>query len=77
MNRNTKYISKIFKEETGDGILDYINILRIRKAQEILLTRSISVEEVSAMVGYASTRTFRRSFTKIVGMTPSGYLESN
>lgn len=77
MNKNSKYVSKVFKEETGEGILEYINLLRIRKAQEILLTKSISQEELSAMVGYASTRTFRRSFIKIVGTTPSEYLESN
>ena len=76
MHRNPKYISKVFKEETGEGILDYINLLRIRKAQEILLTRSVSVETVSEMVGYASTRTFRRCFAKVVGVTPSGYLEN-
>lgn len=77
MHRNPKYISKVFKEETGEGILDYINVMRIRKAQEIMLTRNISVEEVSAMVGYASVRTFRRSFAKIVGMTPGSYVLKN
>ena len=77
MNRNSKYVSKVYKDETGEGILDYINILRIRKAQELLLTKNVSVDQVSVLVGYASTRTFRRSFVKIVGMTPSEYLERN
>ena len=74
MNRNPVYISKIYKEDTGEGILDYLNALRIKKAQELLLDGGISVEEVGQMVGYASTRTFRRSFTKIVGMTPGSYV---
>lgn len=73
MNRNPVYISKIYKEDTGEGILDYLNALRIKKAQELLLEGGISVEEIGQMVGYASTRTFRRSFTKIVGMTPGSY----
>ena len=75
MNYNFRHLSKVFKEEKGEGILDYINTLRIRKAQEILLTREVSVEEAGEMVGYASTRTFRRNFTKIVGMTPGRYQE--
>lgn len=77
MQKNPQYISKVFKNETGEGILDYINVLRIRKAQEILLTRKISMEKVAEMVGYASVRTFRRSFAKVTGMTPSGYLEND
>lgn len=74
INRNSKYISKVFKDETGESILDYINVLRIRKAQQILLVKRVPVEELSEMVGYASARTFRRSFMKITGMTPGAYL---
>jgi len=69
------YISKIYKEDTGEGILDYLNALRIKKAQELLRKGGVSVEDVGAMVGYATTRTFRRSFTKIVGVTPKGFCE--
>ena len=76
MQKNPQYISKVFKNETGEGILDYINVLRIRKAQEILLTRKISMEKVAEMVGYASVRTFRRNFARVMGMTPSGYLDN-
>lgn len=75
-HRSSGYVSKMFREETGEGILDYINQLRIRKAQELLLTGKFLVEEVGEMVGYTSVRTFRRSFTKIVGETPSSYLET-
>ena len=75
LNRNPRYISTVFKKESGEGILDYVNTLRIRKAQEILLNERVSLEEVSAMVGYANVRTFRRAFTKVVGMVPSSYLE--
>ena len=77
MNKNPKYVSRIFKEETGEGISDYINNLRIKKAQEIMITESKTIEEVGALVGYGSPRTFRRIFTKIVGMPPSSYLEKN
>jgi len=30
------YVSKIFKEQTGEGILEYINRVRIRKAKELM-----------------------------------------
>lgn len=77
VNRNPRYISTLFRKETGEGILDYVNRLRIRKAQEILLNSKVTLEELSNMVGYSNVRTFRRAFSKIVGMVPSSYLEKN
>lgn len=77
ITRNSRYVSKIFKEETGEGINDYINALRMKRAKELLLMRKYTIEEVGEMVGYASTRTFRRSFVKVVGVTPSDFMEKN
>ena len=74
LGRNSRYLSKVFKEETGEGILDYVNELRISKASKLLSKGTYSVETVGEMVGYASTRTFRRTFTKIVGTTPGNFL---
>ena len=73
IKRNSKYISKVFKEETGRSILDYIHNLRIRKAKLLMKAGGYSLEEISEKVGYASVMTFRRSFVKIVGMTPGEY----
>jgi len=74
LGRNSRYLSKVFREETGKGILDYVNELRISKASDLLADGSYSVEAVGEMVGYASTRTFRRTFAKIVGTTPGNFL---
>lgn len=76
INKNPKYISRVFKETMGEGILDYVNRIRITKAKEIIATRRYSTEEAGTMVGYASNQTFRRAFMKIVGMTPGKYMES-
>lgn len=76
MEKNPRYITRVFKEKTGEGVLDYLNAYRIRKSQELLLSKKISMEEVAMMTGYGSSKSFRRNFQKIVGMTPSAYLES-
>lgn len=75
IQKNPKYISRIFKEATGEGILDYINRIRISKAKELIITRQYSAEEVGSMVGYASNQSFRRAFIKIVGMPPGKYMD--
>ena len=75
LNRNPKYVSRIFKEVTGTGILDYINQFRISKAKEIMLERKYTLEEVSEMVGYVNVRAFRRAFVKITGDIPSKFVK--
>ena len=76
VNRNPKYISRVFKENMGEGILDYLNRIRIDRAKEIIATRRYSTEEAGAMAGYASNQTFRRAFIKIEGITPGKYMDS-
>jgi len=73
IGRNSKYISKVFKDETGIGILDYIHNLRIRKAQIMMKSGEHSLEEISEKVGYVSIMTFRRAFVKVVGVAPGRY----
>lgn len=75
MGKNAKYISRLFKESTGEGILDYLNRIRIDKAKEIIAVRRYTAEEAGALAGYASNQTFRRAFIKLVGMTPGKYAE--
>lgn len=76
MERNPKYISRVFKEETQEGILDYMNRLRIKKARTLIKSGKFTLEQIGEMVGYASMKTFRRAFRKETGMTPAGYRDS-
>ncbi|MDD5994646.1 MAG: AraC family transcriptional regulator [Clostridiales bacterium] len=76
LEKNPKYISRVFREATGEGILDYVNKVRISKAKELIATRKYSLEEVGDIVGYTSNQTFRRAFSKIVGMTPGKYRDT-
>lgn len=75
LERNPKYISKVFKDTTGDSILDYLNRIRIERAKELIATRRYTTEEAGMLAGYASNQTFRRAFAKVVGMTPGKYAE--
>jgi len=70
------YLSKVFKEQVGIGVLDYINTTRIEKAKEILVNSNMSIEEVSGAVGILSTRTFARLFKKYEGMAPGEYRQA-
>lgn len=67
------YLSKIYKEEYGESILDTLTRIRVEKGKELL--ESYTVEEVADKVGYTNARTFTRNFKKVVGVTPGKYKE--
>ena len=75
LGKNSRYISRTFKEETQMGILDYINGVRIEKAKELMASHKYTTQEVAEAVGYANIRTFRRAFEKVTGKMPGVYLE--
>lgn len=67
------YLSRIFKEFSGEGLLDFINKIRIQKAKQLFKNPDNSLDDVAKTVGYSSTRTFTRAFKKYEGITPGKY----
>ena len=67
------YISVIFKKKTGSNFSNYVEKLRISKACELIETLEYKINTIVELVGYSSDVNFRRSFKKIMGMTPSEY----
>lgn len=63
----------LFKAETKSPLSQYLASLRIEKAQALLETSSLSVKEISAMVGYAHASHFARDFKKRMGAPPARY----
>lgn len=76
LNLHPSYVGQIFKKETGDTFLHYINHLRIEKAKELLIEmNNISLEKIAKCVGYDNRRTFYKVFRRYVGQTPGQYRE--
>jgi len=64
------YVSKIFKIQTGFGILDYINRVRIDAAKLLIQENRLTQEQIAEKVGFTNVRTFQRVFKKIEGVPP-------
>lgn len=76
MNLHPNYISSLFKRETGDTFINYLNGLRIQMAQKLLKEqRNLPVHEVGQRVGYESKHYFTKVFKKYTGTTPGAYRE--
>ena len=54
---------------------ELINITRLKKAAEFLLTTDYKIQHIADLTGFASQTQFGRSFIKQFGITPSGYAQ--
>lgn len=71
------YLSRIFKEVTGFTVNEYINIHRIKKAQDLLLNNEYNITEITKMVGYESISYFEKVFKKYTETSPLKYRKQN
>ncbi|SDW77389.1 response regulator [Paenibacillus sp. CF384] len=67
------YISRLFKQEVGRGVFDYLNVVRIRQAKELLKDYRNKIYEIAEKVGFNSQVHFAIVFNKYEGMSPSDY----
>ncbi|HEY4390636.1 MAG TPA: helix-turn-helix domain-containing protein, partial [Paenibacillus sp.] len=73
INVNPSYLSRIFKQETGENFVTYLTRFRIEKAQYYLRDRSFKVYEIADKVGYRNTAYFSKIFKKMMGLSPEEY----
>ncbi len=68
--------SEIINQSSGQNFNDFINQLRIKKAQEFLIDDSyehLTISSIAYDVGFNSLSSFNYAFKKFVGLTPSSY----
>lgn len=69
------YFSKLFKDVTGEGFIEYVTGVRINKAKEMLLDGQATMKEICVAIGYSDPNYFSRIFKKCVGKTPTEFKE--
>ncbi len=70
---STHYFSRIFKKITGVSFIEYLNNVRTKSSQKLLVSTNLSISEIAARVGYKSNTHFGRIFKKTIGISPSEY----
>ncbi len=65
---------RIFKKGTGTTFNQYLTELRMAKAKQLLLEKSVT--ETAFEVGYASSSYFSTAFKKHVGLSPAQYQQA-
>lgn len=67
------YFYKLFKQETGMSLHEYVMDERLKKAAVMLQETSYTVTETAFLTGYSSVHHFSRRFTAKYGVSPSRY----
>jgi two-component system response regulator YesN len=70
---SNSYISHIFKEKAGIGLVDYITQERMNRARELLAGTAQTIESISRQLGYHTPHYFAKRFRQYNGMTPHQY----
>ncbi|WP_413116968.1 helix-turn-helix domain-containing protein [Streptomyces sp. CY1] len=63
--------SRLFRRETGQSFRAYQIAVRIDRARELLAESSMTVSQVSRVLGYADHRLFARQFKDHTGTAPA------
>lgn len=67
------YLSALFREATGQGLISYITDYRMKLASELLRKTNLRIFEVAQRTGYRSTPYFCTVFKGKYGITPSEF----
>jgi len=71
LHKNPKYLSTLFKKETGVSFTAYVNGVRLEQADMLLRTTPHSISHISLEVGYGSHKYFSAVYRKRYGVSPS------
>ena len=70
---NAAYLGQIFKKQYGESFKDYLNKVRIKNAEELLMHTDIKIVDVAERVGYRDVDYFIDKFISLKGCTPAKF----
>jgi len=73
LNVNESYLCRMFKKSVNTSIVQYLNFVRVCKAEKMLLSTDKGISEIAFETGFSSVSYFNRIFKKHKFITPSMY----
>lgn len=70
-----KYVFSVVKSCTGKSLGDYVEVLRLKKAEELLLSH-MDINEIPGQIGYNSINTFYKAFKRVYDTSPGKWRAS-
>ncbi|WP_246486753.1 helix-turn-helix domain-containing protein [Kribbella qitaiheensis] len=70
---STRTLSRQFRAQTGSTPLQWLIRLRVHRAQELLETTDLSIDQIATASGFGTAVLLRQHFTKTTPTTPTAY----
>ncbi|MEA4998218.1 MAG: AraC family transcriptional regulator [Candidatus Limiplasma sp.] len=74
---SANYLTKLFQDQLGISLHTYMLNIRIERAKQLMYKDNKSLTEVAYLCGFSGIHVFSKIFKKIVGMSPSKFLENS
>ncbi|WDV44376.1 helix-turn-helix domain-containing protein [Clostridiaceae bacterium M8S5] len=74
LNINDKYLSKLFKKETGNTITNYIHYKKIIHAKYLFAYTNMGILEISQQLSFNSQEYFSKVFKQFESISPGAYM---
>jgi two-component system response regulator YesN len=74
---NPVYLSRLYKQCTGENLSDFVVNCRINKAKEMIKRTNGKMQDIALEVGFDSASYFAKCFKKMTNVTPQEYRETN
>lgn len=72
---NPSYLSRLYKQISGQSLSEYITEVRLNKAKELLRMNTKKIHEIAEALGFESATYFARFFRKAANVSPTEYRE--
>lgn len=67
------YISRMIKIRTGSTYTEYLELMRMRRAAELLKSTDKNVNDIALSLGYETPNTFYKAFKRVYHVAPGAY----
>ena len=69
------YFRKLFKDIMGISPIKYVQLFKIKKAKEMLISDYSSIGNIALMLGFSNIYDFSRTFKTHTGISPKKYVK--
>jgi AraC-like DNA-binding protein len=70
---SSRSLSRLFQADLGISFLQYLKLLRMVKAFEMILQTDIPMSEIAYSIGYQSLSAFSNTFYRVTNLRPSSF----
>lgn len=71
MNFSYSYLSRFFKKVTGKSFKEYLDFIRIREAEKLILSQKMNISQAAFEVGFSNISCFNRVYKRVRSHSPS------